>query len=79
MTAFTAEAANDMKHFVPTLNYAPPDGRGLRGKVKQSQAMQELVDVRLPPACTLLCQLVHNFRRSGVPARLECEATHYSP
>mmetsp|Transcript_3807 Transcript_3807/g.9845 ORF Transcript_3807/g.9845 Transcript_3807/m.9845 type:complete len:233 (+) Transcript_3807:63-761(+) len=41
----TAEAANDLAHFVPGWNYAPQDGRGLTQSISQDQAMQELVSV----------------------------------
>lgn len=41
----TAEAANDMNHYVPGWNYAPEDGRAMREQVSQSQAMAELKEV----------------------------------
>lgn len=43
----TAEAANDMNHYVPGWNYAPEDGRAMREQVSQSQAMAELKEVVL--------------------------------
>mmetsp|Transcript_4712 Transcript_4712/g.10177 ORF Transcript_4712/g.10177 Transcript_4712/m.10177 type:complete len:236 (-) Transcript_4712:96-803(-) len=41
----TAEAANDMNHYVPGWNYAPEDGRAMREEVTQSKAMGELKEV----------------------------------
>eukprot|EP01025_Chloroclados_australasicus_P041560 TRINITY_DN4405_c0_g1_i5.p1 TRINITY_DN4405_c0_g1~~TRINITY_DN4405_c0_g1_i5.p1 ORF type:complete len:210 (+),score=20.57 TRINITY_DN4405_c0_g1_i5:372-1001(+) len=41
----TAEELNDHTHYVPTWNYMPQDGRGRKGKVPQTQAMEELVEV----------------------------------
>jgi uncharacterized protein (DUF1499 family) len=38
----TAEAANDLDHYVPGWNYAPEDGRAMRETVTQEKAMQEL-------------------------------------
>ena len=38
----TAEAANDQNHYVPAWNYSPQDGRGLKEKISQGQAMSEL-------------------------------------
>ena len=41
----TAEAANDLNHYVPAWNYSPEDGRAMREKVTQEQAMSELRQV----------------------------------
>jgi len=41
----TAEAANDMGHYVPGWNYSPEDGRGMRESVSRDQAMGELKSV----------------------------------
>merc|ERR1712176_1702008 len=37
----TAEAANDLDHYIPGWNYAPEDGRAMRETVTKEQAMQE--------------------------------------
>jgi len=41
----TAEAANDLNHYVPAWNYSPEDGRAMRETVTQEQAMSELRQV----------------------------------
>merc|ERR1712157_429107 len=41
----TAEAANDLDHYIPGWNYAPEDGRAMRETVTKEQAMQELKQV----------------------------------
>ena len=40
-----AEEINDEGHYVPAWNYAPADGRALKGPVTQEKAMSELVAV----------------------------------
>uniref|UniRef100_A0A7S3R171 DUF1499 domain-containing protein n=1 Tax=Dunaliella tertiolecta TaxID=3047 RepID=A0A7S3R171_DUNTE len=41
----TSEETNDPNHYVPPWTYSPQDGRGMKGKISEEQAMSELVDV----------------------------------
>lgn len=40
----TAEEVNDPEHYVPAWTYNPEDGRGRKGPVSRSQAMDELAE-----------------------------------